>query len=242
MAVFKKGYLRAGKIRGARLWLHWSLPLGALVLGRFEFVPVFWLAFMFLIVIHEFGHAACVWYYRQKVTLVELHGLGGACHWDGYVTPLQRSVIAWGGIMGQMVALIVWLIVRLAAGPPTTDWGYQLSYAFFEGNLFLMAFNLIPIRPLDGAEAWKSLGLLKERGAARRRRRAARADSSARREVQDLERFERMRSLDVLDEVDAQLEQLTRKAGKKFESEQRGRGRVPPDDPERGEDDLRDPR
>ena len=41
--MFNSGYLTVGEVRGIRLRLHWTLPLGALLLGGLS--PVAWVAF-----------------------------------------------------------------------------------------------------------------------------------------------------------------------------------------------------
>ncbi|HVV86735.1 MAG TPA: hypothetical protein VHE35_26940 [Kofleriaceae bacterium] len=70
----------------------------------------------------------------------------------------------------------------------------QLVGALTVGNVWLMAINLLPIPPLDGAEAWPLFPLLwRHVRDGRRRRRRARATRST---LRTLER------LDALDEGD----------------------------------------
>jgi stage IV sporulation protein FB len=156
---FSEGWLQIGLLRNAPVRLHWSAPLGCLFFGGFAFVPGFWLGFLLVILIHELGHAFVVRRARQTVLSVDVHGLGGVCQWVGNASPIERACIAWGGVWGQMallvVALPVWLLV-----PTYSVYQEQFLQALVRGNLFLAALNLLPIPPLDGAEAWKLPKLL----------------------------------------------------------------------------------
>ena len=105
--IFSRGYLTIFHYRGAPVRIHWTAPLGALILGgSLLVVPIYWLAFFVLIVMHEIGHAALVRRYRFQVISIDLHGLGGLCRWEGSANPWQRAVIAWGGIWVQLALLV----------------------------------------------------------------------------------------------------------------------------------------
>jgi Zn-dependent protease len=161
--MFRTGYLTVARLRGIPIRLHWSIPVGAFVFGRFQIVPGFWLGFFLLILIHELGHAALVRRYRLSVEAVDVHGLGGLCRYSGYPSDLERAVIAWGGVLAQAALLgVTWATLWLL-GPPTTAFGADLVYAFTTGNLIIGALNLLPVPPLDGAEAWKVFGLWRAR-------------------------------------------------------------------------------
>jgi hypothetical protein len=64
-------------------------------------------------------------------------------------------VIAWGGVLAQ--GLLYGLTAGFVAlfGPATTSFGYDIQDAWLRANLWIMVLNLIPIAPLDGAEAWQ---------------------------------------------------------------------------------------
>jgi hypothetical protein len=94
---------------------------------------------------------------------VEVTGLGGACRWSGNANPLEEAIIAWGGVLAQLVifgATLIWL--RLL--PPTGAFGWEVAAAFTDTNLWLIAINLLPIPPLDGARAWSIFRAWRERG------------------------------------------------------------------------------
>jgi Zn-dependent protease len=161
--MFRTGYLTVARLRGVPIRLHWSIPVGAFVFGRFAFVPGFWLGFFLLVLLHELGHAVLVQRYRLHVEAVEVHGLGGVCRYSGYPSPLERSVIAWGGVLAQALLLGATLAIVWLLGAPASSFGRELVSAFTMTNLLLIGINLIPVPPLDGAEAWKVFSHLRDR-------------------------------------------------------------------------------
>lgn len=160
MAAFSRGYLRAGNWRGAPILLHWSIAVGALFFGGFRFAPAFWTGFFGLVLLHELGHAYFVRRFGQRVLSVEVHGLGGLCTWSGKVSPIRRSVIAWGGVVAQWLVYSGARFFLLVQGEPVTAGGQEILYVATSTNLWMIAFNLLPIRPLDGKEAWPLFPLL----------------------------------------------------------------------------------
>lgn len=185
-----RGFWSIGTLGGAPIRLHWTLPLGALVMGRFQFLPGYWLGFVLLILIHEAGHALLVLRYRLGLTEIAVHGLGGWCRHAHSGTPLQASAVAWGGVLAQLCAFIAALLTLQFAAPQSLH-AAQFLYAFTDANLWLMALNLLPIEPLDGAKAWRIVPLLLARW---RRRSPAQGPLGKRRSVQD-----ELRALEKLD-------------------------------------------
>lgn len=153
-----RGWWTVGHFRGAPIRLHWTLPLGAFAMGRFAFVPAFWLGFVLLILIHELGHALFVVRYRLGLSEIAVHGAGGYCRHDRSGSRFQEAAVAWGGVLAQLALFLVTEAVLLVVGPLGSPLS-QLVYAFTSTNLWIMAFNLIPIEPLDGAKAWPLLGM-----------------------------------------------------------------------------------
>jgi hypothetical protein len=156
------GYFTISRWQGVPVRVHWTLPLFLLYFSNWTFAPVYWGAFFVLVLLHELGHAILVRMFHQHVFSIDVTGFGGLCRWAGTVTAIQRSVIAWGGVLMQaalFVAAKVWTMVS----PPETYVGWQLADVFTRTNLWIMGFNLIPIAPLDGAEAWSLIPLLRAR-------------------------------------------------------------------------------
>lgn len=153
--MFERGTLRIASYRGAPVLLHWSLALGLLAFGGIRFVPGFWLGFTLLILIHELGHAYLVRRMGYGVQAVVVHGFGGFCSWNGHATRLEHAVIAWGGVLGQAILLALTYAYISVFGEPTSVFGWQVRDAWIRANLWIMALNLLPVAPLDGAEAWQ---------------------------------------------------------------------------------------
>jgi Zn-dependent protease len=152
--MFDQGYLTLARWRGTPIRAHWSMPLGALVFGGFSFAPAFWVAFFVLVLVHELGHAVLARRYGARVLSVDVTGFGGLCRWSGVVSDYERAKIAWGGVLAQAVLLVAALAVLATLGRPTSVIGAQLVSAFVTTNLLIMGLNLLPLRPLDGKEAW----------------------------------------------------------------------------------------
>jgi len=205
--VVKSGYLRIGRFRGAPVRLHWSVPLGAVVFTGFSLAPAAWLGFVLLVLVHELGHAVLVTGAGLPLVSVDVLGVGGLCRYEGYPTPRRRVLIAWGGVLAQAALGLATLLVLAILGPPSGRFAAELAYAFTRVNLGLALVNLLPVPPLDGAEAWGVIGLLR---AARARRRLD-AAASERKAEHKLERERerarvqaelpaRLRALDELEE------------------------------------------
>lgn len=162
-----RGFWTIGSWHGAPIRLHWSVILGVLFFGGLRFAPAFWLGFVLLILVHEFGHALLVRSFRLPVLEIAVHGFGGYCRHAPTQTRMQESVIAWGGVLGQAAAFAVTQLLVLVLGPPTTAFWFQLYGVFTTTNLLMMLINLIPIEPLDGAKAWPLFAMLWQRRSAR---------------------------------------------------------------------------
>ena len=162
--MFVEGYFRVGRLAGVDLRLHWSVPVGALVFGSLRFEPVLWLAFLVVILLHELGHALLVRAVGFRVTGLDVTGFGGQCRWRGKGDALDHGVIAWGGVLAQSLLLLATLLVTAFFGHPKGHAGSLVEHAFVEVNLWIMAINLLPFPPLDGARAWPLFSELKGRG------------------------------------------------------------------------------
>ncbi|MEM1034680.1 MAG: site-2 protease family protein, partial [Myxococcota bacterium] len=142
-------------MRGAALRLHWTVPLGAWALGGFGVSPWFWLGYVVVVASHEFGHAVLAWRGGHRVVSVDITGFGGACRYElADDRQADRGNIAWGGVLAQgLVASIalLWMLPELPLEHPAA---LQLWRSLVTVNLALAVFNLLPVAPLDGAEAW----------------------------------------------------------------------------------------
>jgi Zn-dependent protease len=189
--------------------LHWTLPLGAFAFGHGRIAPGFWLGFFLIIVLHEIGHALLVRRFGYRVTSIEVHGLGGVCRWQGDTTAMHRAQIAWGGVNAQALVFIVTVAATGLLGEPTDPFTSQLVRAFTVTNAWLIALNLLPIPPLDGAEAWKLGKLIRDRRRRGGRKAGANVRGAVERELAALDAAERKSpSLDLQAAVDAELQRI----------------------------------
>ncbi|MBS2028288.1 MAG: hypothetical protein JST54_10315 [Deltaproteobacteria bacterium] len=160
------GSVTLGHWRGVPVRMHWTAPLGAWAFSGFRFAPGFWLGYLLLIVIHELGHAAVVLRAGGQPIEAVVSGVGGVCRWRGDVTRFERALIAWGGVGAQaLVFCFAWAGLKVF-GWPHSRGGYDLVNAFLWSNAVLIVVNLIPIPPLDGAEAWPIFAIMWRRGRA----------------------------------------------------------------------------
>ncbi|HEU4411210.1 MAG TPA: hypothetical protein VFS43_38510 [Polyangiaceae bacterium] len=161
----KGGYVKLVTVAGVPVRAHVSLPLGMLWVSHARYAPGLWLGFITLILLHEAGHALLARRAGLRVFSVNVHALGGDCRFDGGATPRQHSVIAWGGVLAQALAFAACHALLSAFGPPRDAFTAGLVRVYTHTNLWLMGLNLLPVPPLDGAEAWRLFARL---GPARR--------------------------------------------------------------------------
>ena len=172
--MFSTGYLTLFRYRGVPVKVHWTFPLGALIFSRFRFVPGFWLGFFAIIVVHEMGHAFLVRRRRLRSLEIMVHGVGGYCRHE-VGSAYDAAIIAWGGVLGQVLVLFVPTLILILLGAwPQTVFCADLATALTETNLMFAAFNLIPVAGLDGVQAWKFPKIWR-----RRREHAAKAHNKA---------------------------------------------------------------
>jgi len=161
----ERGYLTLFRVRGVPVRAHWTLPLGALLLSGGRFAPGLWVGVLLVVALHELGHALFVHRFGLVNLGLDLTGFGGRCRWAGHPSEVQRAAIAWGGVLAQLALLIPALGVALFLPMPRSPFLAELLEAFTRTNAILIAFNLIPIKPLDGAEAWPLFGHLRRQRA-----------------------------------------------------------------------------
>jgi stage IV sporulation protein FB len=135
--------LKLGPLR-----LHWSLLLGAALFTALQPHPLLLLGYATVLFAHVTGHALAVAGTRLSVSGVMLHALGGELLGEGEVTPLRRSSIALAGVLAQ-VALMAGAALAVRHLPP------DLADALIRRNGIVLLLNLIPVKPLDGAQAWR---------------------------------------------------------------------------------------
>lgn len=157
-----RGAITVFRYRGVPIRAHWSLPIVALLMGGLRFAPGAWIAWILVVMLHEMGHAFWALRYQMDVKEILLHGLGGHCAYVGSPSPRQRSVVAWGGVMAQAIAIAIALPLSMLV-PARSEFVMDLYDVLIGRNLMVALLNLVPIPPLDGAEAWKLVPMLLRR-------------------------------------------------------------------------------
>lgn len=157
------GYLGLGRWRGIAVRVHWTTPIGAALLTMRPFSPAAWLAFVVVILVHEVGHAVVVRWCGGTVHAINVTGVGGTCWWSGRVSPLRRAAIAWGGVGAQLLLAVATIVALPYVGRPETSSSalVDVAYVLTVSNVLMALVNLVPIAPLDGAEAWRVVRLLR---------------------------------------------------------------------------------
>jgi stage IV sporulation protein FB len=153
--MLRQGYLRIARPAGIEVRFHWTVALGAVLAARLRFEPLGWLGFVMVVCAHELGHIALLEAAGAKLASVEVNALGGHCRFRGATSSLQRSITAWGGVLGQAILLAAAFVYSRLRGAPTAHAGLALWYCLFDVNIALIAINLLPFAPLDGAVAWE---------------------------------------------------------------------------------------
>jgi hypothetical protein len=162
--MLRQGYLRVARPAGIELRLHWTLVLGAVLAGRFRLAPSAWLGFAIVVLVHQLGHALFALRVGGLLAGIDTTAVGGQCRVRGWLSPLARAWVAWGGPFAQLLLLGAALGFFHWHGAPSSTLGSALRSAFVDVNLALLALNLLPIAPLDGALAWELFGELRASG------------------------------------------------------------------------------
>ena len=165
----RQGSIHLFRLAGVDLYLHWSWFLVAayeIQSRKGSYSSVMWnvleyLALFLIVLTNEFGHAMACRSVGGTANQILLWPLGGVA----YVNPPQRPGATLWSIAARPlvnVALFPLLFVAMhLATPPDTYVGvpdfYLLVRSIYWINLSLLAFNILPIYPLDGGQILRSL-------------------------------------------------------------------------------------
>ncbi len=105
---------------------------------------------------HELGHAVLSKAYGLGPVRIQIHGLGGTAHRAQVGTTWQSLWISLAGPGAGLLLGAVALVVAVAAGP-TDGFVATLLGALIYINIFWSLVNLLPVMPLDGGNALRSL-------------------------------------------------------------------------------------
>ena len=159
-----RGSIRLFRLAGVDVFLHWWWFLVAFYEigsrnGRYSSVSwniAEYLALFLIVLTHEFGHAMACRQVGGTADRILLWPLGGVA----YVDPPQRpGAMLWSIAAGPLVNVALMPILfgaiyfRLGGAWPDsmTDLD-QFLFAVLKINFWLLAFNILPIYPLDGGK------------------------------------------------------------------------------------------
>lgn len=169
MTFLRRGSIHLFRFAGIDLYLHWSwflLAFFAVSYREGSFSSIGWnildyLALFAIVTMHEYGHALACRQVGGTPDQIVLWPLGGVA----YVNPPQRpGATLWSIAAGPLVNVAL-LPVLAAAYFFGRSLGFATSmpnfYAFLYAvmwiNIVLLAFNMLPIFPLDGGQILRSL-------------------------------------------------------------------------------------
>lgn len=132
-----------------------------------------YLAMLFgIVLVHEFGHCFGARAVGGDARDILMWPLGGLAFAHAPMTPWAQFVtVACGPLVNLIFCLISAAALIIGAGPYTVlafsypfvgvyntapEWAYYAEL-FYRVNLFLLAFNLLPIYPLDGGQLFQCL-------------------------------------------------------------------------------------
>jgi Zn-dependent protease len=167
---------RMAQVRGVDIYVHWSIfAIGILILAGLVRKPASTLlgmaAYLGLLIIHESGHLMMARRRGYQAFSIALYPFLGLAYFEKPDSRIDGALIAWGGVLAQMVVAIP-LTLYVALAGYTRFEGLNAVLAILGGySLFLAVFNLLPVRPLDGSKAWDIVPAWFEQRRLRRNRR-----------------------------------------------------------------------
>jgi Zn-dependent protease len=164
-------YTRIPRLRiyGAPLFVHWSvLVIAAAILLNQRRAP--WIAciaivsYFGILLLHEAGHAWMVKRQRLRRLAVRLSAFHGVCVFEEPMYARQDYLIAWGGVMAQLLVAVPIVVLDALFDLGQFDLLAPVVAILGYASIGIAAFNLIPGAGLDGEKAWKLIPLwLEER-------------------------------------------------------------------------------
>ena len=166
MLPTRQGSIRLFRFAGIDVFLHWSWFLIAFYgmsarLGSYSAMVLDYLSLFAIVLMHEFGHALACRQVGGKANLIVLWPFGGVA----YVSPPPRpGATLWSIAAGPLVNVVLTpLLFALLILAHNSGWQQTApnAYAFVSAvcyiNVVLLAFNLLPIYPLDGGQILQCL-------------------------------------------------------------------------------------
>ena len=151
----ERGFIRIGRVAGVELRLHVIAVLGVVLFGLVTGHPLVGVGLFTILVVHEAGHALLARQVGLVVVEIDVSLVGGVCRCRGSTTPCAESVIAWGGLLAQLLFGLTALALRFAIAAIDETPAGDFIAAWCLPSFVLAVINLLPLPRLDGAKAWR---------------------------------------------------------------------------------------
>jgi len=165
----RQGAIRLFRFSGIDVFLHWSWFLVAVYeinsrAGKYSSIGwniAEYLSLFLIVMLHEFGHSLACRQVGGRANQIVLWPLGGVAYVD---PPPRPGANLWSIAAGPLVNVVLFPIL-LAIGKSSRALGWavtmpdfhQLLRSVFYINFVLLAFNIMPVYPLDGGQILRSL-------------------------------------------------------------------------------------
>ena len=164
----RQGSIHLFRLFGIDVYLHWAWFFAAwyFISGAKGYSSTVWsvlecLALFAIVLIHEFGHQLACRSVGGQTHDIILWPLGGVA----YVSPPQRpGAQLWSIVAGPLVNVLLFpifttvlLLAQSANWEDSAPDAYLFVLTLWYINAVLLAFNLLPIYPLDGGQILRSL-------------------------------------------------------------------------------------
>jgi Zn-dependent protease len=165
------------QVCGVDVYVHWSIfAIALLILAGAIRRPASTVtgmaAYLGLLIVHESGHLIMArrrGYQAYSMALYPIFGLAGM---EAPDSRIDRALIAWGGVVAQTVVAVPLTLFVVLFGFSRFE-AVNAVLAILGGySLLVAAFNLLPVRPLDGSKAWDLIPAWLEQRRIRRLRNA----------------------------------------------------------------------
>jgi Zn-dependent protease len=147
------------QVCGVDVYVHWSIFAFAVVFlagttRQLTSTLIGMAAYLALLILHESGHLFMARRRGYQAFSMALYPIFGLASFEAPDSRIDRALIAWGGVLAQaVVAVPLTLYIILAGYTPFEP--INAALVILGGySLLVAAFNLLPIRPLDGSRAW----------------------------------------------------------------------------------------
>ena len=168
---------RVAQVRGVDVYVHWSIfAFGIVILAGATRKPatalVGMVAYLGLLTLHEAGHLMMARRRGYEAFSMALYPIFGLASFEAPDSRIDRALIAWGGVLAQFVLAVPLTLYIVVIGYTPFE-PLNAVLAILGGySMLVAAFNLLPIRPLDGSKAWDIVPAWLEQRRLRRDRRA----------------------------------------------------------------------